>query len=173
MNDPLAKEFNQTVKRSQQSALLEHLAAIKRVVTDSESAVYGFGDEALRRVEALSRYVNQLPGEVRESLKSNLASASTLKQQIDEIGKLDRLVECYRQRELHRDEKAAAHRSSIWAHGITGAAAGLVCALSLIALVPDKFQTDAEIGSVILGLPALLGAAGLVSTQRFDQKDKG
>ena len=173
MIDPLAKEFNQIVKHSQQSALLEHLAAIKRVVVESESAVYGFGDEALRRVEALARYVDQLPGEVRETLKSNLANASTLKQQIDEIGKLDRLVEYYRQRELHRDEKAAAHRSSVWAHGITGAAAGLVCALSLIALVPDKFQTDAAIGSVILGLPALLGVAGLASPQRFDQKDKG
>jgi len=160
MTDPLAKEFNQVVKHSQQSALLEHLAAIKKVVTESESAVYGFGDEALRRVEALSRYVKQLPGEVRETLKSNLANASTLKQQIDEIGKLDRLVEYYRQQELRRDRMAETKRFNVFTGAGMGIGIAVFASFVLIAFNPGKFQTGGQMGSTFVGLSVLLGGGG-------------
>jgi len=160
MNDPLAKEFNQVVKRSQQSALLEHLAAIKKVVTENESAIYGFGDEALRRVEALSQYVNQLPGEVSETLKSNLANASTLKQQIDEIGKLDRLVEYYRQQELRKERMAETKRFNVFAGAGMGIGIAVFASFVLIAFNPAKFQTDGEMGLTFVGLSALMGGGG-------------
>ena len=160
MNDPLAKEFNQVVKRSQQSALLEHLAAIKKVVTENESAIYGFGDEALRRVEALSQYVDQLPNEVSETLKFNLANASSLKQQIDEIGKLDRLVEYYRQQELRKERMADNKRFNVFAGAGMGAGIAVFFSFVLIAFNPGKFQTGGEMGSTFVGLSVLLGGGG-------------
>ena len=163
MTDPLAKEFNQIVKPSQlsqQSALLEHLAAIKKVVVESENALYGFGGEALQRVENLARYAAQLPENIRETLTLNIVNASTLKQQIDEIGKLDRLVEYYRQRELRRERMAETKRFNVFAGAGMGAGIAVFFSFVLIAFIPGKFQTGGQMGSTFVGLSVLLGGGG-------------
>ena len=160
MTDPLAKEFNQIVKHSQQSALLEHLAAIKKMVVESENAIYGFGSEALLRVENAARYAAQLPETLRDTLSSNIVNASTLKQQVDEIGKLDRLVEYYRQRELRRERMAETKRFNVFAGAGMGLAIAVFISFVLIAFIPGKFKTDGEMGLTFVVLSVLLGGGG-------------
>ena len=121
MND-LVKESNQIAKRS---ALLEHLAAIRKMVIESEDAIYGFGSEALLRVENLARYAARLPENIKETLTFNIVNASTLKQQVDEIGKLDRLTEYYRQEDLRKERMADNKRFNVFAGA--GMGAGIAC----------------------------------------------
>ena len=156
MND-LVKESNQIAKCS---ALLERLAAIKKVVVESENALYGFGGEALQRVENLARYAAQLPEEIRETLAFNLVNASTLKQQVDEIGKLDRLVEFYRQKELRQDRMAETKRFNVFAGSGMGIGIAVFASFVLIAFNPAKFQTDGQMGLTFVGLSVLLGGGG-------------
>jgi len=157
MSDDLSKEFNQIAKRSD---LLKRLAAIKKMVIESEIAIYGFGGEALLRVDQLARYVDQLPETIRDTLSSNIVNASTLKQQVDEIGKLDRLVEYYRQRELRRERMAETKRFNVFAGAGMGAGIAVFASFVLIAFNPGKFQTDGQMGSTFVGLSVLLGGGG-------------
>ena len=157
MSDDLSKEFNQIAKRSD---LLKRLAAIKKMVIESEIAIYGFGGEALQRVENLARYAAQLPENIRETLTLNIVNASTLKQQIDEIGKLDRLVEYYRQQELRRERMADNKRFNVFAGAGMGIGIAVFASFVLIAFNPAKFQTDGEMGSTFVGLSVLLGGGG-------------
>jgi len=157
MSDDLSKEFNQIAKRSD---LLKRLAAIKKMVIESEIAIYGFGGEALQRVENLARYAAQLPENIRETLTLNIVNASTLKQQIDEIGKLDRLVEYYRQQELRRERMAETKRFNVFAGAGMGVGIAVFFSFVLIAFYPAKFQTDGQTGSAFVGLSVLLGGGG-------------
>lgn len=158
--DDLSKEFNQVVKRNQQDALLEHLKAIKEVVANSEVAVYGFGEETLRRVEALAQYMDQLPSEVRDSLADNLSKASSLRQQCGELSKLDRLVEFYRQKDLKLSRQAEIKRVNTFAGLGAGISIGIVAAISVIGFHPNRFETSGQMGEAIVGLVALFGGAG-------------
>jgi len=157
MSDDLSKEFNQIAKRSD---LLKRLAAIRKMVIESEDAIYGFGSEALLRVENLARYAARLPENIKETLTFNIVNASTLKQQVDEIGKLDRLVEYYRQRELRRERMAETKRFNVFAGAGMGAGIAVFFSFVLIAFNPGKFQTGGEMGSTFVGLSVLLGGGG-------------
>ena len=156
MND-LVKESNQIAKCS---ALLERLAAIRKMVIESEDAIYGFGSEALLRVENLARYAARLPENIKETLTFNIVNASTLKQQVDEIGKLDRLVEFYRQKELRQDRMAETKRFNVFAGAGMGAGIAVFFSFVLIAFIPGKFQTGGQMGSTFVGLSVLLGGGG-------------
>jgi len=156
MND-LVKESNQIAKRS---ALLEHLAAIRKMVIESEDAIYGFGSEALLRVENLARYAARLPENIKETLTFNIVNASTLKQQVDEIGKLDRLTEYYRQEDLRKERMADNKRFNVFAGAGMGAGIAVFFSFVLIAFNPGKFQTGGEMGSTFVGLSVLLGGGG-------------
>ena len=157
MSDDLSKEFNQIAKRSD---LLKRLAAIKKMVIESEIAIYGFGGEALQRVENLARYAAQLPENIRETLTLNIVNASTLKQQIDEIGKLDRLVECCRQERLRKERMADNKRFNVFAGAGMGIGIAVFASFVLIAFSPGKFKTDGQMGFAFVGLSVLLGGGG-------------
>jgi len=157
MSDDLSKEFNQIAKRSD---LLKRLAAIRKMVIESEDAIYGFGSEALLRVENLARYAARLPENIKETLTFNIVNASTLKQQVDEIGKLDRLVEYYRQQELRQGQMAENKRLNVLMGVQAGTAIALLFSLILISCIPAKFQTPGQMGLTFFGLTALLGGGG-------------
>ena len=157
MSDDLSKEFNQIAKRSD---LLKHLAAIRKMVIESEDAIYGFGSEALLRVENLARYAARLPENIKETLTFNIVNASTLKQQVDEIGKLDRLTEYYRQEDLRKERMADNKRFNVFAGAGMGAGIAVFFSFVLIAFNPGKFQTGGEMGSTFVGLSVLLGGGG-------------
>ena len=154
MTSDLFKEFNQIIKRSD---LLEHLMVIKKMIVESENAVYGFGDEALQRAENLARYADQLPEEVGRILKPSLNNALSDKQVIDS---LDRAIECCRQERLRRGQAAEIRRFNVFAGAGMGAGIAVFFSFVLIAFNPGKFQTGGEMGSTFVGLSVLLGGGG-------------